>query len=207
MRFTGFLLPYNPNMTYNLHNNNPINTNYFIKDYSDNRCRIFNPLIDIMYGFSAESETWNFELLFIITLDNSSIYDYFEINFGSIITDTDYLKLSGKPSQITENITLNPNQHFIVREQYVICEFAIKRNIYYSSPFYGILGFKPDNSATSIEIDETVLASIQNTSFTVLELRFKSPFIRNEEERYQTTSKLIKLILNIYYINFNTIFF
>jgi hypothetical protein len=187
-------------MTYVLFNNNTKNDEFFNNDYNDNHCMIFNPTNDTFAG-NIDLDLNN-ELLFIITLDNSSIYDYFEINFNSIITYTKLPILSGGTLENIENITLTSNQHFIVRGQYVIYEFAIKRNSYYSSPFNGILGFKPDNSVTRIEIDETVLASIKNNSFTVLDLRFKSSYIRDEEERYQNTGKLITI--NLYIIIFNS---
>ncbi|CAB4403768.1 unnamed protein product [Rhizophagus irregularis] len=138
------LHPYNFNMTYDLHNN-PENDEFFIKD---NRCRIFNsPQDNYVEQIDVGSSSLAKELLFIITLDNSSNYDYFEINFNSINTITTYQVYSA------------------------------------------------DNHVTFIEIDEMVLASMQNTSFTVLELRYKSPYIRDEEERYQIT--VGKLISNL----------
>jgi hypothetical protein len=198
-------------MAYDLHDSNPNkNAEFFINDYDDNRCRIFKSPRKYVRSFSNDSEKWDDELLFIISLDNSSTYDYFEINFNSIIINTALPKLSGKSLTDTQNITLVPNQNFITRGNYVIYEFAIKRNIHYPSPFYGIFGFKANDNATYFDIDKTVLPSIRNNSFTVLELRFNSAYIRDEEERYQITGKLIKLyiyILNIIIINFNTIFY
>ncbi|CAB4402795.1 unnamed protein product [Rhizophagus irregularis] len=186
------LHPYNFNMTYDLHNN-PENDEFFIKD---NRCRIFNsPQDNYVEQIDVGSSSLAKELLFIITLDNSSNYDYFEINFNSINTITTLPSLFGKPFENKGKLSFISNQYFIVRGQYVIYEFAIKRQMYYSSPFYGIFGFKADNHVTFIEIDEMVLASMQNTSFTVLELRYKSPYIRDEEERYQIT--VGKLISNL----------
>lgn len=173
-------------MTYDLHNN-PENDKFFDKD---NRCRIFNSQISVG-GITVSSRYLHGGLLFIITLDNSSNYDYFEINFNSINTTTTLPSLFGKPFEDEGNLSFIPNQHFIVRGQYVIYEFAIKRQMYYSSPFYGIFGFKANEEATHIEINEETLASMQNTSFTVLELRYKSSYIRDEEERYQITGKLI----------------
>ncbi|CAG8532780.1 7273_t:CDS:2 [Rhizophagus irregularis] len=184
------LHPYNPNMTYDLHNN-PENDKFFDKD---NRCRIFNSQISVG-GITVSSRYLHGGLLFIITLDNSSNYDYFEINFNSINTTTTLPSLFGKPFEDEGNLSFIPNQHFIVRGQYVIYEFAIKRQMYYSSPFYGIFGFKANEEATHIEINEETLASMQNTSFTVLELRYKSSYIRDEEERYQIT--VGKLISNL----------
>ncbi|GBB92468.1 hypothetical protein RclHR1_02010005 [Rhizophagus clarus] len=181
-------------MTYDFHDA-PNDGLFFINDYDDNRCMIFSTQNEYAGRTDFGSGDWDSELLFIITLDNSSIYDYFEINFDSIITESKFPKLFGETSEITENITLVTNQHFITRGKYVIYDFAIRRNIFYSSPFYGILGLKADNIATRIDIDETVLTSIQNNSFTVLELRFNSPYIRDEEERYQNT--VGKLISNL----------
>lgn len=175
-------------MTYDLHNNNPKNDEFF----KDNRCRIFNsPQDNYVEQTIIGSSSLDKELLFIITLDNSSNYDYFEINFNSINTITTIPSLFGKPFEDEGNLSFTSNQYFIVRGQYVIYEFAIKRKMYYSSPFYGVFGFKANNHGIFIEIDEKVLASMQNTSFTVLELRYKSPYIRDEEERYQITGKLI----------------
>lgn len=177
-------------MTYDLHKNSP-KYEFFTKDYNDNRCEIFNARNESVGRLEIDSRDLDEELLFVITLDNSSNYDYFEINFNSIIVETVLPQLSGEPFRDAKNLTLSHNQHFIVRGQYVIYEFAIIRHIYYSSPFYGIFGFKANNNVILIDIDETVLASIQNTAFTVLELRYRSSYIRDEEEIYQNTGKLI----------------
>ncbi|RGB29528.1 hypothetical protein C1646_713339, partial [Rhizophagus diaphanus] len=86
------LHPYNPNMTYDLHNN-PENDEFF---YKDNRCMIFNSQITV--GSKIVSSRYlHGGFLFIITLDNSSKYDYFEINFNSINTVTTLPSLFGKP--------------------------------------------------------------------------------------------------------------
>ncbi len=88
------------------------------------------------------------------------------------------------------NATLLPNRYFITRGQYIIYEFVIKTKIVYSSSFTGLLGFKADYNATTIEIEEKVLAPMPNTSYTVLELRWQPDYLIYEEQKYQNTSNI-----------------
>src|SRR5581483_7526685 len=126
-----------------------------------------------------------------------SIYDYFEIIFNSVNIHTKTPSLSDKNSGfVNETLSLDSNQYYITRGQYIRFEYLIKKNIYYSSVFDGIFGFKADKTATNIEIEEYVLNSIRN--FTVLDLNFKSNFIRDEEERYQITGILITININLF---------
>lgn len=208
---------YNFNQSYELYSNDsiPNNADFFIRNYENNHCRRFIPppisdefagFVDIFVpqGKVQKPRSWANELLFIITLDNSSIYNFFEINFDSIIIDT---KSTSIPFisiynnfENAKNVSLFSNQHFIARGQYIIYEFIIKTTIRYTSPSYGIFGFKADYNFTKIEIEEKVLAPTPNASYTVLELRFKPDlyFIYQEEE-YQTGNiKNIHFLCTVY---------
>jgi hypothetical protein len=158
-------------------------------------------------------KSWANELLFIITLDNSSIYDYFEINFDSIIINTKgitipFMSTNKDNVDNVRNVTLSSNQYFIARGQYIIYEFMIKTKIlYYASTFSGLLGFKADNNSTNIEIEEKVLASIPNASYTVLELRFNpDEYLIYQEDKYQTTGNIKIKYIYIFLINLKPIF-
>uniref|UniRef100_U9TFR7 Uncharacterized protein n=1 Tax=Rhizophagus irregularis (strain DAOM 181602 / DAOM 197198 / MUCL 43194) TaxID=747089 RepID=U9TFR7_RHIID len=169
---------YDFNTLYELHNNYsiPTNANFFIRDHDNNRCRIFIPP-SINDEFSRIVEFKPFfvanELLFIITLDNSSIYSYFEINFESITINKRNLTIQSALSNRNPNkdlkdvnTTLIPNQYFITRGRYVIYELILKERISYSSYFSGYLGFKASNISTFLEIEEKELASTPNASYT-----------------------------------------
>lgn len=146
-----------------------------------------------------DSNDWNNELLFIITFNNLTIYDHFEIYFESVVK----FKLSPVLNSKSENFgnaKIASNQYFLTGGQFVAYEFSIKERKSYSSYFSGMLGFKADKNETIIEIEETVLFPIPNASYTVLELTFSNDFITYEEEKYETTGN-IKLIS---YLNINS---
>ncbi|CAG8562351.1 uncharacterized protein OCT59_002495 [Rhizophagus irregularis] len=198
---------YDFNTLYELHNNYsiPTNANFFIRDHDNNRCRIFIPP-SINDEFSRIVEFKPFfvanELLFIITLDNSSIYSYFEINFESITINKRNLTIQSALSNRNPNkdlkdvnTTLIPNQYFITRGRYVIYELILKERISYSSYFSGYLGFKASNISTFLEIEEKELASTPNASYTALELRFQYNFIIREQQKFQIT--VARVISNI----------
>jgi len=150
--------------------------------------------VDEEYVGSLENG-WNNGLLFIITLNNLTIYDHFEINFESVVK----LKLSpvlNSESENSDKTRIVSNQHFIAGGQYVLYKIKIKERKYYSSYISGMLGFKADKNKTIIEIEETVLFPIPNASYTVLELTFKSALLNYEEEKYETTGN-IKLKIHI----------
>lgn len=165
------LSPYDFNTLYELYNNG--STNFFIRDNDNNRCRIFNPpsINDEFAGFVEltldykKSRKAN-ELLFIISLDNSSFYNYFEINFESIIINTTSLTVPSAlvnrdPNKDLKNVntTLISNKYFITR-QYVIYKLILIERIYYSSHFFGLLGLKANNTMTFLEIENKLISNI-----------------------------------------------
>ncbi|GBC03849.1 hypothetical protein RclHR1_05360009 [Rhizophagus clarus] len=191
---------------YELYHNDsiPKHDNFFIYDHYDNRCGIFNnpPSIDVESAsfivLDDESELDN-ELLFIIALDNSSIYNYFEINFESVIINTTSLTIqstltNSEPNQDPKNEALSPNQYFITRGQYVIYEFLIKNKVSYSSYLSGA-----DNNETFIEIQEKEPAPIPNASYTVFHPNkkiffFVTKFISNVGGFYGAVSGVFALL-------------
>ncbi|GBC03843.1 hypothetical protein RclHR1_05360003 [Rhizophagus clarus] len=197
--------PYNFNQSYELYSNGsiPKNSDFFIRDYDNNRCRIFTPpfinseFANIVNIVDSPNK-FNNELLFVITLDNSSMYSYFEINFESInISTASSTMLSF--SKNVKNESLNPNQYFITRGQYFIYEFNIKSISHYSLASYGILGFKADDNSMNIEIVEKLLAPTPDTSYTVLELRFNSDYyLLHQEVKYQTVNKFVSSLGGFY---------
>lgn len=197
---------YDFNTLYELHNNYsiPTNANFFIRDHDNNRCRIFippsiNDEFSRIVEFTSDHQPFFVanELLFIITLDNSSIYSYFEINFESITINKRNLTIQSalanrNPNKDLKdvNTTLIPNQYFITRGRYVIYELILKERISYSSYFSGYLGFKASNISTFLEIEEKELASTPNASYTALELRFQYNFIIREQQKFQITGNI-----------------
>ncbi|GES74948.1 hypothetical protein GLOIN_2v1841879 [Rhizophagus clarus] len=187
-------LTYDFNQSYELYSNGPIpqNSDFFIRDYDNNFCRIFTPpFINGEFANSVIYSPHNLEneLLFIITLNNSSMYNFFEINFESFNTSTESSTMYYSENDV-RNVTLTSNQHFITRGQYIIYEFIIKTSSY-TSPSSGMLGLKDENSSTDIEIEEKVLDLTPNASYTVLELRFRPDNLIYQEYKYQTVSKLV----------------
>ncbi|RGB26202.1 hypothetical protein C1646_770753 [Rhizophagus diaphanus] len=90
-------------------------------------------------------------------------------------------------SENFDNAKIAPNQFFFAGGQFVTYKFSIIERKYYFSYFSGMLSFKADENETIIEIEETVLFPIPNTSHTVLELTFRDSSIIYEEEKYEIT--------------------
>ncbi|CAB4421577.1 unnamed protein product [Rhizophagus irregularis] len=155
--------------------------NYYLIS-NDSNCRKLTPP-------NKEASTLRspFAFLFIITLNDSSVYNYFEIEFKSINISSSKDHNSAK--------TLRPNQYYITRGQYVIYEFLIKEKTSYSSHLIGWLGLKANIDATFLEIEEKELALPPNVSYTVLELKPKYDFIIHEQQKFQIN--ITKIISNI----------
>ncbi|GES74956.1 hypothetical protein GLOIN_2v1841879 [Rhizophagus clarus] len=197
---------YDFNQSYELYSNDsiPKNSDFFIRDHDNNRCRIFTPplinseFVNFVNIIGSPYYFNNNELLFIITLDNSSMYDFFEINFESFNISTESLSIIGGYSKTdVRNVILTTNQHFIVRGQYIIYESVIKTTSH-TSPSFGMLGFKANNNSTDIEIEEKVLGLTPNASYTVLELRFKPDNLIYQEYKYQTVNKVVSNLGGFY---------
>jgi hypothetical protein len=162
-------------MSNDLYNNNsiPKSTEFFINDDDDNRCVRFTPNREYfdppmnVYGENEQTvvTVLDKKLLFVIDLDNSSIYDYFEISFESFMNDNN-------------EVGLRPNQYFITLGRYHVYEFYYKSTKYYSSYLSGFLGLDTVNDDNiGIVIEEKVLAQTPNAFNTALELSYKHRFV------------------------------
>ncbi|CAB4418913.1 unnamed protein product, partial [Rhizophagus irregularis] len=166
----------------------PKNT-YFFNDTI--RCRNFipsdtNDSNNVKYVYAQKNESLANELLFIITSDNLSIYDFFEINFGPV-----FITFNNN----TENRKIFFNQFFITPGQYVIYLFDIRIRKYYSSSLPGFLGFGTDEDEIIIDIQEKVLGQVPNASnTTVFQLRPYSDYIIYDEVKYN--NDVVKVISN-----------
>lgn len=171
-----------PNMSNDLYNNNsiPKSTEFFTNDDDDNRCMRFTPKYEYVDQIDAYDDeqtlnTFDNKLLFVIDLDNKTIYDYFEISFESFIKVT---KTYNDNNVVKNNVMeLNSNQYFITPGRYHVHEFYYKNTKYYSSDLSGFLGFNTDRDEMNIVIEYGVLAQMPNTFNTVLELSYKYNFI------------------------------
>ncbi|GBC11238.1 uncharacterized protein OCT59_025620 [Rhizophagus irregularis] len=177
--------PYMSNYLY-INNSIPKSSEFFVNDDLDNRCMKFTPNDEyyrtINY-FNGKRQLKIFNtLLFIITVDNSSIYDYFEINFQSFKKNDTEMKL-------------NPNPYFITPGKYNIYNIYYKNTNRYSSQLSGFLGFDADKNYMSIVISHGVLAQIPNTFNTVLEISFDYNFIIKEDINF-SKNNVKKLIEN-----------
>ncbi|EXX58541.1 hypothetical protein RirG_196990 [Rhizophagus irregularis DAOM 197198w] len=140
-------------------------------------------------------------LLFVITLDNFSIYDYFEIGFESFYTATNFdfneakVELSPKKQM---KLKLGFSKHFLTPGRYYNYTFNYKNTKYYSKPIFGLFGFDADDDDMNIVIEDNVLAQIPNTFNTVntvLELSHYYDFIVNDDIM-TFKNNVIKLIEN-----------
>uniref|UniRef100_U9SL65 Uncharacterized protein n=1 Tax=Rhizophagus irregularis (strain DAOM 181602 / DAOM 197198 / MUCL 43194) TaxID=747089 RepID=U9SL65_RHIID len=155
-----------PNMINDLYNNNsiPRSTEFFTN--VTNSCMKFTP------DNENVNHKFNKKLLFVLDLDNSTIYDYFEISFKSFTKITMY-------NDIIE-MKLILNQYFITPGQYHVYDFYYKSMKYYSSYLTGFLGFDAGRDRMDIVIKEKILAQIPN-AFTVLELSQKYKFVVDDD--------------------------
>ncbi|PKY53975.1 hypothetical protein RhiirA4_472491 [Rhizophagus irregularis] len=155
-----------PNMINDLYNNNsiPRSTEFFTN--VTNSCMKFTP------DNEHVNHKFNKKLLFVLDLDNSTIYDYFEISFKSFTKITMY-------NDIIE-MKLILNQYFITPGQYHVYDFYYKSMKYYSSYLTGFLGFDAGSDRMDIVIKEKILAQIPN-AFTVLELSQKYKFVVDDD--------------------------
>jgi hypothetical protein len=177
-----------PNMTSNLYNNNsiPKSTDFFKNDNDDNRCMKFNLTKNEYYDYIYSNNNLALYngLLFVITLDNSSIYDYFEINFESFAIKTKVTKaFSGR--DVTNEVNLLSNQYVITPGLYHKYYLHYTSSKYYSSSLSGFLGFDADKDDIDIEISTDVLAQIPNAFTTVLELTFNKNHIVKDDITYK----------------------
>ncbi|CAB5198548.1 unnamed protein product [Rhizophagus irregularis] len=157
-----------PNMTNNLYNNSVIND---INGSDDNRCMEFAFRNDYIKNPKGHHKN---ALLFIITLDNSSIYNYFEIIFESFYITT----------KVTKSLSDD--------EQDIMSEINAK---YYSTSLSGLLGFDADQDEMDIVIEDNILTQLPNTFNTVLELTYKYDFIVNDDVK-TFENNVVKLIEN-----------
>ncbi|CAB4439322.1 unnamed protein product [Rhizophagus irregularis] len=161
-----------PNMSNYLYNSSiPKSPEFFINDDHDNRCMKFTPNEYYSpinaYDDNRTLRSLYSELLFIITVDNSSIYDYFEINFESF----------------KKNVTIKRTEE---------TEYLLQKYEIYSSYLSGFLGFDVDKDDMSIIISQDVLAQ---TSNTMLEISFYYDFIVRENIN-PFKNNVVKLIEN-----------
>jgi hypothetical protein len=169
-------------MTNYLYNNSsiPKSSEFFINDDDNNRCMKFtsnDEYFSSTIGYDDKRTLALFnKLLFIITVDNSSIYDYFEINFESFtktfIDTRDNIDITKEK--------LLPKLYFITLGRYNIFTIYYKNKKHYSSYLSGFLGFDVDKDDMSIIIEHGVLAQIPNTFNTVLEIAFSDRDIVEE---------------------------
>ncbi|CAB4426437.1 unnamed protein product [Rhizophagus irregularis] len=173
-----------PNMTNNLYNNSVINGS------DDNRCMEFAFRNDYIKNPKRHHKN---ALLFIITLDNSSIYNYFEIIFESFYITTKVTKSLSDDEQDINEVKLSQNQYFITPGRFHMCTFYFKSAKYYSTSLSGLLGFDADQDEMDIVIEDNILTQLPNTFNTVLELKYKYDFIVNDDvETFE--NNIIKLI-------------
>lgn len=173
-----------PNMTSYLYNNSSISksSEFFINDDDDNRCMKFNSNDEyfipiIAFDDKQKLKIFDKNLLSIITVDNSSIYDYFEINFESFTIKTKVMNpFINSRDNITE-VKLLSNKYFITPGRYNKYTIYYENKKHYSSHLSGLLGFDVDEDGMDIIIEHNVLAQIPNTFHTVLEISFKYRFI------------------------------
>ncbi|PKY62383.1 hypothetical protein RhiirA4_488773, partial [Rhizophagus irregularis] len=166
-----------PSMLNDLYNNStiPRSTEFFTNDDDDNRCMKFTPKNEYIDQIDAYDDKWtlnpfNKRLLFVIDLDNSSIYDYFEISFETFT----------KVRKTNKEVELLSNQYFITPGRYHVYEFYFKNTKYYSSYFLGFFGSDADINETEIVIGEKILAQTPN-AFTALELSHKYNFVVDDD--------------------------
>ncbi|CAB4388710.1 unnamed protein product [Rhizophagus irregularis] len=171
------MLKFYPNMTNYLYNNSliPKRTYFAISakyvNKLNHRCMKFIPQNEFVRHPYYERHP----LLFVITLDNSSIYDYFEIGFESFYIATLF-------DIIGAEMELGFNKHFLTPGRYYEYTFNYKNTKYYSTSLSGLFGFDADDGDMNIVIEDNVLAQIPNTFNTVntvLELSHNYNFIVN----------------------------
>lgn len=166
-----------PNMTNNLYNNSLI-PKRVINGSDDNHCMEFIPEND--YIKNTDKHRFKTALLFIITLDNSSNYNYFEIIFESFNITTKVTKSFNDVQNINE-VKLSHNQYFITPGRFHMYTFHFASAKYYSTSLSGLLGFDADKDEMDIVIEDMLLAQLPNTFNTVLELTYKYDFIVNSD--------------------------
>ncbi|CAB4439330.1 unnamed protein product [Rhizophagus irregularis] len=166
-----------PNMLNDLYDNSIISksTEFFTNVTNDNRCMKFTPNNEYFDPINAydDKRTLNIfykKLLFVIDLDNSTIYDYFEISFESFT----------KVRETNNKVYLNSNQYFITPGRYHLYDFYYKSTKYYSSDLTGFLGFDTDKDGMDIVTEEKILAQTPN-AFTALELSHRYNFIVDDD--------------------------
>ncbi|CAB4388708.1 unnamed protein product [Rhizophagus irregularis] len=177
-----------PSMLNELYNNNSIPKSTKLFTNVTNRCMKYTPdNINVnqinAYDDKRILKSFNKKLLFVIDLDSSTNYDYFEISFESFT----------KVSKTKNKTYLNSNQYFITPGRYYTYEFYIKNTKYYSTALSGFLGLNTDKDGMDIVIEEKILAQTPN-AFTALELSARYNFIVDDDMKFKNDVK--KLIEN-----------
>ncbi|GBB99044.1 hypothetical protein RclHR1_00340035 [Rhizophagus clarus] len=160
-------------------------TSYLYNDNKDTRLNTPS-LSDKDYNFTNVDDScikfssyYFGDLIFIITYNNTSNYNYFEINF----TYNGYTPIF-------------PNQYFIATGRCYVYEFYYKKRKSYSLSLLGFLGFDTDQVDMIIEIENQEFAQLPNNSITVLRLEPSNKYDTITSEVVKYDNNVIKLLEN-----------